>query len=281
MTKMTTQPQVLSIRTKLANLARSRDVDFPQVFTLFLLERAALRLIQDDVLSRQLVFKGGFVNVRIYNSMRHTTDLDALLCGLSKEVAMDRIKAAMKVNLGDNCWFELEEVIDLQTQGEYGGTRFTHRSGLGERPAELKSAQVVNIDIGVGDPVTPAPIRAQTELSLGEGSLSWLVYPAETIVAEKLHALVSLGSRNSRSKDVFDIKLLLPQTQQKALQSALSATFEFRGDPLPQSIANLIDAFDKSQLRRGWSAAVRSIRHAPSFEETLAEVVLSLRKLDI
>lgn len=33
-------------------------------------------------------------------------------------------------------------------------------------------------------------------------------YPPETVIAEKLHAMVVLGSKNSRMRDFFDIDVL-------------------------------------------------------------------------
>ncbi len=156
-------PQVQSIRTKLSNLARRLQVDYPRVFTMFLLERAAYRLLQDPHLARGLVFKGGFVSVRVYQSRRYTTDLDALIYGLSRDEATTRITAAMAVDLHDGCWFKLEDTLDLATQGEYGGTRLAHRGGLGAPPARLSSAQQVHIDLGIGDVV--APVARTTALS--------------------------------------------------------------------------------------------------------------------
>jgi hypothetical protein len=51
------------------------------VETVFLIERLVARLIADKKLSQNLVFKGGFVGLRVYDSPRYTIDLDALLIG--------------------------------------------------------------------------------------------------------------------------------------------------------------------------------------------------------
>ncbi|NRA47414.1 MAG: nucleotidyl transferase AbiEii/AbiGii toxin family protein [Oligoflexales bacterium] len=60
---------------------------------------------------------------------------------------------------------------------------------------------------------------------LGSSSVSWLVYPIETIVAEKLHCLIMRGSSNSRSKDIFDLFFYLDKCDSKILEKALHATF--------------------------------------------------------
>ncbi len=277
MSNSTVDPKVQSIRTKLANLGRSLGVDYPRVYTLFLLERAAYRLLQDSVLAKSLVFKGGFVSVRVYRSPRYTTDLDALVRGLTKEEAVARVSTAMATEAGDGCWFQLEESLDLTTQGEYGGIRLAHRGGLGNRPLPLTRAQLVNIDLGIGDPVTPSPVSLQTDLTLGEGSLSWQVYPAATILAEKIHALITIGARNSRSKDIFDIALLLPQAERDTVAAAMVATFNFRGDPIPASVAATLSTLERTQLRLGWSAAVKSAKEKRSFDEVFDEIIAMLQ----
>lgn len=276
-----TPPLIQSIRTKLSNLAKTQGIQFPHAMTLFLLERAVVRLLMDDLLARHLVFKGGYVGVRVYNSPRHTTDLDALTHGLPSDVAEARIKAALALSVDDGCWFEFEERAELKTQGEYGGIRFAYRAGLGERPKRLSMAQIVNLDLGIGDPVTPAPRAVTTPLTLGQGHLSWQVYPIETVLAEKLHALTTIGSRNSRSKDVFDISIFLPQASKESLHAALEATFAFRGDPLPPNLSAVLQALDTESLRRGWPAAVSALTSPPTFDAAFNAVLQQLARLDL
>lgn len=63
----------------------------------------------------------------------------------------------------------------------------------------------LQIDIGIGDVITPAPIvKALPAILPDFAPPSVKVYPPETIVAEKLHALVKLGIANSRMKDYAD-----------------------------------------------------------------------------
>ena len=276
MSKSPASPQVQSIRIKLSNLAKKEGVGFQQVLTMFLLERAAARLLHTETLAKHLVFKGGFVSVRVYNSPRYTTDLDALVQGIAAAEAIEQIKAAMEVPLHDSCWFTFDGNLDLKTQGEYGGHRLIYRGGLGEPPPLIKTAQLVNIDLGIGDPVTPSPLEQKTRFTVGDGHLSWLVYPAETIVAEKLHALVTIGSRNSRAKDVYDVGLLLPKVSKETLERALKATFEFRGDKLPASFAATLEQLDKTSLRRSWPSAMTAVARTVDFDTIIQEVIRHL-----
>jgi len=90
--------QIQSIQKKIKKLAKDRGVLSHQLMTIFLLERAAARLMADGKLQKNLVFKGGYVGVRVYNSPRYTTDLDAVICGMSKDEATQKIKVAMAID---------------------------------------------------------------------------------------------------------------------------------------------------------------------------------------
>lgn len=268
-----------SVSTKLSKLARAQGKPFDKLLTLFLLERAVTRLVSDSDLARCLVFKGGYVSVRVYDSPRFTIDVDAVLHGLSQEDAVNKIKARMEEQSPDAAWFHFEGEHDLVTQSEYGGKRLTYRTGLGDPPENINRAQMIDIDIGTGDPVTPSPQGIETLSILGDETLSWQVYPVETILAEKLHSLVSKGAANSRAKDVFDIGLLLPKAEANILTEALQATFDYRGDPLPKDIPTVLESMDTTLLEKGWKSAAGYIAGAGDLKTTLAMIVKNLRDL--
>src|SRR5207253_1224619 len=134
-----------------------------------------------------------------------TIDLDALLVKADATTTLKQTINAIETDIEDGAWFAFESQVDLKTQGEYGGIRQIFRAGIGEIPKDIKRSQVIHFDLGVGDPVTPAPLTTSTLELIGEGEISWQVYPIETIVAEKLQTLIERGGDNSRAKDVFDL----------------------------------------------------------------------------
>ena len=261
------------IKNKLHSIAEAGGQTYNQVQTLFFIECAALRLSQDPVLAKHLIFKGGFVSVKIYESPRFTTDLDATSHGISKADIERRIPSCISQKSGDGIWFSFEEIEATSHQGEYGGTRFVFRSGFDPQPQNLSKAQIINIDVGIGDPIVPAPILIESVSQLNDAKLRWQVYPPETIVAEKLHALVSLGSLNSRSKDVFDIHLLLIKVDPNLLKKSLKATFEFRKDELPASVYNIAVNIDATSLRLGWKSSIGFMENAPDFDATFKKIL--------
>ncbi len=64
-----------------------------------------------------------------------------------------------------------------------------------------------------------------------------LAYPRETVVAEKLEAMVSLGVTNSRMKDFYDVHRIASSASfdGTTLTRAIRATFDRRQTPLPES----------------------------------------------
>ncbi len=76
---MTTKSKGESIRQKLNALSSKTGVKYSNIETIFLIERLLARLTSNKTLNQSLVYKGGFVGLKIYESPRYTVDLDALL----------------------------------------------------------------------------------------------------------------------------------------------------------------------------------------------------------
>ena len=98
----------------------------------------------------------------------------------------------------------------------------------------------IQVDVGIGDAVTPAPRRIEYPCLLGLPPPKLRAYRPETSIAEKFHAMVVLGGANSRMKDFFDIYVL-------------ASRLEFDGEGLAAAIS--LAKNDVSQFDRRASAA--------------------------
>lgn len=274
-------PLIQSIKAKLVSVAKKNQLPYERLFTHFMLERIVSRLVTDPTLEKHLVFKGGFVCVHAYHSSRFTIDIDTALYGMDKETAVEKIKERMQKKFSDHVWFGYENSMDLVTQGEYGGHRLIYKGGLGDEIPKKGKYQSFHIDIGIGDPITPAAISLKTGYLLGSGDLSWRVYPPETILAEKLHTLVIRGDENSRAKDIYDIYIFLPRVNPEILMDAISSTFSHRGDLIPESFSKFLSILNREKLRLGWTRSVASIRDAKSFDETFDLVIQYLKEFHL
>ncbi len=190
------------------------------------------------------------------------------------------IKIAAETDQNDCVWFKFEKEVDLKTQGEYGGIRLVFRSGIGEPLTDIRRAQLLHFDLGIGDPVTPGPIQHQSDELLGNNRISWQVYPIETMIAEKIHALVERGSENSRSKDVFDLSQFLLRANSKILRDALAACFQYRETNLPKNLALHLKSIDLTLLEKGWASAVSGIKNAPKCRQAFDEIIAQLEKME-
>jgi hypothetical protein len=126
--------------------------------------------------------------------------------------------------------------------------------------AYLERAKIaIQIDIGFGDAVTPPPVENNYPTLLGSTAPRLLTYPRETVVAEKLEAMVKLGIANSRMKDFYDMEVLCRtfSFDGKTLRDAIRNTFKRRGTELPLDgtpLAFTLDFYEDVNKIRQWIA---------------------------
>jgi len=141
----------------------------------------------------------------------------------------------------------------------------------------------LQIDVGFGDAITPAPAITEFPSILSQSRPRIRVYPRETVVAEKFEAMVQLGMTNSRMKDYYDIWFMSRhfEFEGSTLAAALRATFERRGTVIPEGppVSLTVEyAADPSHVRQ-WAAFTGSLGTEPIGDlgvviEEIAEFVL-------
>lgn len=84
------------------------------------------------------------------------------------------------------------------------------------------------------------------------------IYTPESVVAEKLHAMVALGLRNSRLRDFFDVDALARRTEfdGEILASAIGATFARCQTEIPASAPTALTAafYGSPEKQAQWRA---------------------------
>lgn len=224
------------IRRLLARYARSRGEDFQIILIRYALERLLYRICR-SAHSAKFVLKGAML-FRVWTDQPHrpTRDLDLLGWGSSEVSVLEAIfrDVCTAVVEDDGLTFLSDTVIaeEIRETQEYGGVRISMQ-------ARLVTARIpIQVDIGFGDCITPeaADITYPTMLELPAPVL--LAYPRETVVAEKLEAIVRLGMINSRMKDFYDLWVISQSFRFDGdlLTAAVEATFRRRGTELPGDI---------------------------------------------
>ncbi len=162
-------------------------------------------------------------------------------------------------------------VEPIRAEDDYGGWRATVQARVGA--ARL----TVQVDVGIGDAVTPAPEWLDYPGLLDLPGPRLRAYPRESVIAEKLHAIVRFGTRNSRMKDYFDIRALAHEDAVDAaiLADAITATFKRRATEVPKGAPpGLRDDFaNEPAAQAQWKAFLaRNRLEAPSLAEAVAEI---------
>ena len=257
MTKPAPKNRPASVRRKLANLARKRSVDFGLILVKYGLERILFRLSRsrhhdDFILKGALLFE-------LWTEQRYrpTRDADFLARGDNAPERFARIFPELCVLEVDEDGLRIDaetvEAERISDDADYEGVRVT-------LVAYLERAKIpLQIDIGFGDIVTPAPSKTDYPTLLEFLGPRLLAYPKETVVAEKLEALVKLGIANTRMKYFYDLEVL-PRTfafEGKTLAQAIQNTFQKRGTDLPiagMSVAVTPEFYDDVNKKRQWTA---------------------------
>ena len=265
-----------SVQVRLAQHAKTIGVDPNLVLTRYAVERYLYRLSRSTHADR-FVLKGALLLLAwLGEALRPTRDADLLGFGnLSDELLVRIFRDVCAVEVEPDAAIFLPDsvrVAPIREGDEYGGRRVTLQARVGA--ARL----AVQVDIGIGDAITPAPQWLEYPSLLANLPRPRLrAYPRETVLAEKLHAMVFLGARNSRMKDYFDLRALLREEQMDAAQlaRAIAATFARRRTALPEDIpAALSDGFAGEQTKQAqWHAFLSRNRiEAPTLQEVVAEI---------
>ena len=261
-----------SVRTRINNKAKEDKVNTLFLLTRYALERMLYRLSVSEHRDSFLL-KGALLFDLWYDvPLRPTRDIDLLGFGMAE------IPHLLKV-FEDLCAIEVEDGIkfeatsikaeEIRKEANYSGTRVTLIGTIDGAKC------TVQIDVGYGDAVTPAPEIATYPVMLKDMPAPELrVYPRYTVIAEKFEAIVSLGIANSRMKDYFDLWVLLRNAtlDSAILEQAVQATFTRRGTALQTDTpVGLSDQFslDKSRVDL-WDAFVgRNKLKAESLPDTV------------
>lgn len=262
---------IQSLQDKLRNVAKAAGKDFQLILTRYFQERLLFRLSQ-SVHRDDFCLKGGALLYALQReASRPTLDLDLL----SLKIRMDKVHFAGIFREicsiffpDDGVQFDAEKisVAEIMEQRRYAGLQIKIPVSLGTM------RQVMKIDIGFGDVVTPNVMTYPTLLDMEAPQIN--VYSAETLIAEKFEAMIDLAESNSRMKDFYDVYQLLSQKRfdAKSLQIAINQTFKNRGTALRRNHSLFETSFADDPVRNQlWEGFLRrsKLSESVSFPEVM------------
>ena len=261
-----------SIRARLLNVAKQEEVFYQTILTRYFQERLLYRISQTRYRENFYLKGGALMYAYERFAARPTLDIDFLGTHISNDGK--RIAEAFREICSVDCQedgvkFDCDKIAtqNITEFKDYHGVRLSI-------PVTMDTiAQVLTMDVGFGDVVTPHPVALDYPLLLeGLPEASILAYSTETVIAEKMHAIIDLADQSSRMKDYYDIYHLLTSFQYDTtiLQDAINRTFENRHTPYNADTMFFREDFPSlPQMQIRWTAFLRkaTINGALSFYE--------------
>ncbi|MFQ9068836.1 MAG: nucleotidyl transferase AbiEii/AbiGii toxin family protein [Bacteroides stercoris] len=271
-----------SIRTKLLNVAKKENIFYQTILTRYFQERLLYRMSQTRYRNNFYLKGGALMYAYERFAARPTLDIDFLGNNISNEGTS--IIAAFK----EICSVPFEEdgvIFDVEHITAQNITEFKDYHGIRlSIPVKMDSiAQVLTMDIGFGDVVTPSPVNLDFPILLEHlPCANILAYSLETVIAEKMHAIIDLADQSSRMKDYYDLHRILKEEKydSEVLQEAIIHTFENRHTPYDENTMFFRKDFGiNQQMEVRWKAFMRKITKATdlSFSEVVAFIQETLR----
>lgn len=270
-----TPDRAASVHARLLAYSKQHGHDFQEVLTRYGIERFLYRL--SCTRARETLCLKGALLFALWFDVPHrpTRDADFLGSGPADQKSLeDLIRSACAVEVEDGMSYDAASIRthEIREEARYGGWRVTLTGILG------RARSPVQIDVGFGDAVTPGAQEAIYPTLLKDVPAAQLrVYPRETVIAEKVEAMASLGMANSRMKDYFDLLALAREgaVDADSLGEAIRTTFERRQTPIPESmLLGLQDEFGADRTKQlQWRAFLAKGRlDAPALGQVVSEL---------
>lgn len=271
-----------SIRARLLNVAKQEEVFYQTILTRYFQERLLYRISQTRYRENFYLKGGALMYAYERFSARPTLDIDFLGTHISNDG--ERIAEAFREICAVDCkedgvQFACDKIFtqNITEFKDYHGVRLSILVTMDT------IAQVLTMDVGFGDVVTPHPVSLDYPLLLeGLPEASILAYSTETVIAEKMHAIIDLADQSSRMKDYYDIYHLLTSFQYDTaiLQDAINRTFENRHTPYNAGTMFFRKDFpNHPQMQVRWTAFLKkaAINSTLSFPEVVCWLQDTLR----
>ncbi len=259
-----------SVKDKLKNISREKNVDFNSVMRFYMYDRFVERLSKSKY-KDNFILKGGFYLSKLFGlDNRSTMDIDTAIrkTKFTEENLIVMINEIISIDVGDNVKFKIEKTELIREEDEYGGLRITINFML----ENIKDK--FHIDLATGDPIYPRPDNYKYESLIGDEIYKVWSYNLETILAEKIETILSKLETSSRMKDYYDIYLIykfkFDTINKEKFRGSVEKTFKKRKFDA-DLMTNLSIVKESKVLRERWLSYSRKNSYARDveFEETL------------
>jgi len=244
-----------SVRQRLLNEAKRTGRLYNEIEQYYAIERFLYRLSQSEH-SDKFVLKGALLFTTWHGQrFRATRDIDLLgrLSNSQEGIAEVFRDVCSQSVPDDGLIFDPSSVTTaaIAEDAEYEGVRVNVDGRLGTGRVRIQ------VDIGFSDVIVPESTEIDYPAILDFPSPHLKAYSRESVVAEKLEAMVALGEGNSRMKDFADLWFLSRHFdfEGQLLAEAVRDTFRRRQTPLQTQPTALSPAFARIEAKQAqWKA---------------------------
>ena len=257
-----------SVLARLLNHSREKKEDYQSLLFRYVAERFLYRLGQSEYRD-SFILKGAYLLSLTLEKQtyRTTRDIDFLKTGAADETELEQsLQAICAVPFPqDAVRFDTDSIYLQQTireQNTCQGQRAKIAAYIG------KARVILQIDIGFGDSVYPTPVSRTfpSLLDLNKPVIS--SYPIETVIAEKLEAIVAISMLTSRMKDFYDLYVISSSQELDyiLLKTALTKTFSRRGTRYPEDLPTTFSdqVYEDATKKKQWNAFTNKLRNEHS-----------------
>ena len=201
---------------------KQTGVTHQHVYDMYFFERFLYRLSLSEY-RNNFIFKGGFLLENIMGiDVRTTMDIDLKIekIELERDKLIEIFVNISNINGNDDIIYEVVKITNILAGQKYDGFSV-------HMEAKLKNVKKrFCIDVATGDIITPNAQKYTYVSKIDESKFQIYSYNKETIIAEKFETLIAKGLDNSRSKDLYDIYILMnSDINTRYLKAALINTF--------------------------------------------------------
>ncbi|MBI5299854.1 MAG: nucleotidyl transferase AbiEii/AbiGii toxin family protein [Deltaproteobacteria bacterium] len=272
---------IKSMQARMLNIAKEKNIDFQLLLNRLAAEQFLCRLSQSPHVEK-FIFKGGFLLHYLIDSDRKTKDLDFSMKQIRNQVddVVKIIRSVLDISIDDGIeWKDIDGELLIHPEMDYPGVRLACHFLFG------KMKGLVRMDMAIGDAVDAVMISLQCMQYKGQPffgeSFSLLVYPPETIFAEKLHIALKKRDQNTRMKDYYDLfKLIDHDLDQERIKKCIQATFANRKVVPETQIQFEEEALNRLQVYWGHFLKREKMSDAPAhIGEIISKVNIYLQKI--
>ncbi len=254
-----------AISRKLLAYAKQYQVNHQMILIRFFHERLLFRVSLSEYKEHLLLKGGNLLYATQGKTARPTLDIDFSGSKITNE--LEEIKKIFKqiatIQVNDEVVFDAASLTatEINEQNQYTGVRV-------KVMAQLENIrQNIQIDLAFGDVITPSPTTLHYPILLDEFEAPILyAYTIETVIAEKLQAIMVLAQLNSRMKDFYDIFTLLntQEMNNEVQKEAIIKTFSNRNTALNFDSVVFTEVFYTDVQRdKMWQAFLMKINAEP------------------